>query len=238
MAAESERSVVPKVMTLDEKIARSLEILEQVYEEFGAGRIGVAWTGGKDSTVALHLWRRVLAGEEPGAAVRAVNLDTGLKFPEIIAFRDRMAGEWNIELHVGRPDFDLNGYPVAENPVTCCRDLKIIPMKKAVADLGLAVLLSGVRGDENEERADRPVREERSDPDHVLIHPLLHWSEMDIWSYHMQENLPYCELYDRGYRSLGCMPCTTLPDEAGDERSGRNRDKEAHMEQLRSLGYF
>ena len=225
-------------MTLEDKILKSLKILNQILDEFGVEHIAVAWTGGKDSTVALHLWGQVLGRRNEKSAVRAVNLDTGLKFPEIIAFRDRMTREWQIDLHVVRPDVRLADYPVAENPVTCCRDLKITPLKRAVSDLGLAVLVSGVRGDENEERRDRPVREQRSDPDHILVHPLLHWSEMDIWSYHVQENLPYCELYDQGYRSLGCMPCTTLPGAGGDERSGRNQDKEAQMEQLRSLGYF
>ncbi|HKK32876.1 MAG TPA: phosphoadenosine phosphosulfate reductase family protein [Desulfomicrobiaceae bacterium] len=226
-------------MILEQKIARSVELLQHVFDETGPDRTAVAWTGGKDSTVALFLWRQVLrAREGTDAVLRAVNLDTGLKFPEILAFRDRMAREWEVAVTVARPVVDPAAYPVAQNTVDCCRDLKILPLKQAVADTGLDVLLTGVRGDENAERRDRPVRESRSDPDHVLIHPLLHWSEMDIWSFHMQEGLPYCELYDQGYRSLGCMPCTTLPGTEGEERSGRNPDKEAHMDQLRALGYF
>jgi phosphoadenosine phosphosulfate reductase len=225
-------------MTLEEKIARSMELLEEVFDEIGPERVAVAWTGGKDSTVALFLWRRVLEAREADVPLRGVNLDTGLKFPEVLAFRDRVTREWGVSLTVARPDADPAGYPVALDPVSCCRDLKILPLKRAVADHGLAALLTGVRRDESEDRRERPVRERRTDPEHLLVHPLLHWSEMDIWSFHVQEGLPYCELYDLGYRSLGCMPCTTLPDEGGQERSGRNRDKEARMEQLRSLGYF
>lgn len=224
-------------MTLDEKIDLALSRIEELFREFGSGHVAVAWTGGKDSTVLLDLVRRYVVEELPGSKVLAVNLDTGVKFPEVLEFRDTLAEEWGIDLHVIAPDVAMKGYPVAEDPVTCCRELKIEPLKRAVAGLGIRALLSGVRADEHPDRAGRPWREERCDPDHVLAHPILEWSEMDVWSYHMQQGLPYCSLYDQGYRSLGCVPCTELP--AGqEERSGRSQAKERSMEQLRSLGYF
>ena len=226
-------------MTLDEKIDLALSRIEELFREFGSGRVAVAWTGGKDSTVVLDLVRRHVAVEPElqGAVVRALNLDTGVKFPEVLAFRDQMAKEWGVALRVIAPDVAIEDYPVAGDPVTCCRELKIEPLKRAVAGLEIRALLSGVRADEHPDRAGRPWREERCDPDHVLAHPILEWSEMDVWSYHMQQGLPYCSLYDQGYRSLGCVPCTELP--AGqEERSGRSRAKERSMEQLRSLGYF
>lgn len=226
-------------MTLDEKIDLALGRIQGLFRGFGPGRVAVAWTGGKDSTVVLDLVRRHMAGEPAlqGAVVRAVNLDTGVKFPEVLAFRDRMVREWGVALHVFTPEVTIQGYPLAEDSVSCCRDLKIEPLKRAVAGLGIRALVSGVRADEHPDRAGRQWKEHRTDPDHVLAHPILEWSEMDVWSYHMQQGLPYCSLYDQGYRSLGCMPCTELP--AGqEERSGRSQAKERSMEQLRSLGYF
>ena len=94
---------------------------------------------------------------------------------------------------------------------------------------------------------------------HVRIHPLLQWTELDIWKYIQRENIPINELYfaknGKRYRSLGCMPITKPVDSNADtvekiveelkttqvaERSGRSQDKETAymMQKLRSLGYM
>ncbi|MBG0775583.1 MAG: phosphoadenosine phosphosulfate reductase family protein [Desulfovibrionaceae bacterium] len=252
---------------LEEKVRRALTRLARVRERWrgcapqGPDPVRVAWTGGKDSTVVLHLWRRVLAGEDgagdggaradsvDGAcAPAALNLDTGHKFPEIVAFRDRLAVEWNVDLFVARPTgaAALPDYPVARDVVACCRDLKILPLAAALRELRVAALLTGVRADEHPERAARGWVERGrlpGGPRHVRVNPILEFTEMDVWAYHMQERLPYCTLYDRGYRSLGCAPCTAPPDDphagAGQgERAGRNAAKERNLHLLRSLGYF
>lgn len=229
-----------KVISLDDKVSLSKERLKSILENLGVGRVGVAWTGGKDSTTVLHLWREVIEehhGHGPDD-LRAINLDTGFKFPEILAFRDKLAAAWGVNVHVFRSDQVSSDVFGSHSKVDCCRILKIEPLKHAIRTLGLAALLSGVRADEHEVRADRTWREERIDPDYLLVHPLLHWSEMDVWAYHMSRGLPYCSLYDHGYRSLGCHPCTTLPQAGGDERSGRCAEKEDQMKVLQSLGYF
>lgn len=228
-----------KKMLLQDKIAGSRRTLEKILESHGVERTAVAWTGGKDSTVALWLWRSLLHGQDV-AKVRAVNLDTGLKYPEVLALRDQVARDWDIVLHVQRPDVDLEEYPVALDKLTCCRDLKILPLQRAVQEQGFAALITGLRRDEHPSRAGRDYLEYRLDPDHVQVNPLLDWTEMDVWACIMEHGLPYCNLYNDGYRSLGCMPCTLSPDQikGDDERSGRNQEKEGQMETLRSLGYF
>lgn len=104
-----------------------------------------------------------------------------------------------------------------------------------------------------------------SGADHVRIHPLLHWTEKEVWEYVKQEKLPFNPLYradyvkkvyglkNRRFRSLGCKPCTTpieskastideivheLEKAKEEERAGRAQDKEKIMERLRSLGYM
>ncbi|MFP4517326.1 MAG: phosphoadenosine phosphosulfate reductase family protein, partial [Desulfovibrionales bacterium] len=225
-------------LSLEEKVHISRNRIRATLDAYGLEHTVVAWTGGKDSTVVLHLMRRIVRekyGED--ARVRAVNLDTGCKFPEVTALRDRLSREWGIELHVARPEVSLEGYPLAEDTVQCCRDLKIDPLRRAISRLSIRALLTGLRHDEHPSRKQRQWREERLDPDHVQINPILHWTEMDIWAFHMQDKLPYCTLYEQGYRSLGCMPCTGLGS-GEEERSGRSQDKEHQLELLRSLGYF
>jgi phosphoadenylylsulfate reductase (thioredoxin) (EC 1.8.4.8) len=229
--------MVPAMNSLSEKVTAGRAALEGLLTRAEPGRVAVAWTGGKDSTVALALWREVLESRGLGP-LRALNLDTGLKFPEIIAFRDRLAGEWGLELTIVRPEVDLSSYPVARDKVACCRDLKIAPLSRALREADIAVLITGLREDEHAARAGLPFLEERADPPHLRANPLADWTEMDIWAHILERGLPYCDLYLQGYRSLGCMPCTHLPTDPADERSGRDQDKERHMAELRSLGYF
>lgn len=129
---------------------------------------------------------------------------------------------------------------MARNTLECCRDLKVEPLRRGLRELGVRALLTGLRRDEHPDRAGREVVEARQVPEHVQVNPILEWTEMDVWAFTMEQNLPYCPLYDQGYRSLGCMPCTKPAESAGEggERSGRDRDKESRMIALRSLGYF
>lgn len=225
-------------MNLQEKLAQSREFLRSLAQGHGPARVAVAWTGGKDSTVALALWREIVAAQDPSVQVCAVSLDTGFKFPEIVAFRDHWAAEWNIHLTVVRPAPGDVPAVVARNKMACCRSLKIDPLKRAVRELGLAALITGLRADESASRESVAPLEARRDPDYFQANPILAWTEMDVWSHTLAAGIPYCELYDRGYRSLGCMPCTTTSGPGQDERSGRDPEKEGRMADLRALGYF
>lgn len=222
-------------MTLFEKIVLVTSRMQEILDRFGP-RTAVGWTGGKDSTVVLYLWRQLLAAKVPEAKVLAVNLDTGCKFPEVLAFRDRLAREWDIDLHIARPGVVLSRYPLAADPLACCRDLKIIPLNASIAKLDIPALLTGVRADENPDRAARPWLEEHAKPHHFRAAPILEWTELDIWTFMVREGIPWCSLYDEGYRSLGCVPCTARAGHG--ERSGRDGRKEGQMELLHSLGYF
>ncbi|MGE4554178.1 MAG: phosphoadenosine phosphosulfate reductase family protein [Desulfovibrionaceae bacterium] len=225
---------------LAEKVAASLDLLDRALAPLDPARIAVAVTGGKDSAVALSLWRLALDRRAPGAPITALALDTGCKFPETLEMRDRLCALAGARLRVARPGPEADAVPLAQDKVACCRVRKVLPLLAAVRDLGLAALITGIRGDEHATRARRPAVEPVADPPHVRVHPLLHWTELDVWSFILERGLPYCSLYAQGYRSLGCMPCTrpaagAAPDQ---ERSGRDPDKEAHLDALRALGYF
>ncbi len=224
-------------MNLQEKMSLTRKIFEQALGLSPAGSIFAAWTGGKDSTVLLHQWMVLLQERDPGAQVRALNLNTGYKFPEVLEFRDEMAWEWDIDLVVAGPDSSAARELEGTSKVECCRTLKVKPLQKAVKQQGVKVLLTGIRRDEHPSRENTPEVQEKKDPDYYQVNPIAHWTEMDIWSYIMLKGLPYCSLYDAGYRSLGCMPCTVKGTHMN-ERSGRHQDKEESMDMLRSMGYF
>lgn len=222
---------------LDHTITATEKHLASLLEKHDTTAVRVAWTGGKDSTVVLFIWKALMDHHDLGP-VRAINLDTGCKFPETLRFRDRLAQEWDIDLHIARPTVSLDNYPLAKDAIACCRDLKVEPLKQAIRDTQTAVLLTGIRRDEHPNRGNRQPEEQRDDPQHLLVNPILDWTESDIWAFHARFGLPHCELYDQGYRSLGCQPCTTKTGASGNERSGRSKAKEASLGTLTDLGYF
>ncbi len=224
-------------MNLQEKMSLTRKIFEQALGLSPAENIFAAWTGGKDSTVVLHQWLHFLRERNPAVQVRALNLDTGYKFPQVMEFRNELTWEWGIELTVVGPDSSAIQDLGEISKVDCCRMLKVKPLQEAVTQHGVKVLLTGIRRDEHFSRQDTPEVQEKKDPDYFQINPIAHWTEMDIWSYIILQGLPYCSLYNEGYRSLGCMPCTVKGTHM-DERSGRHREKEENLEMLRSMGYF
>jgi len=220
--------------TLEQKEAESRKIIKEAIEKYGKDKIGVAWSGGKDSTTVLHLIKQEF-GEIP---IKVVFIDTSVKFPEIYTFRDKLAKEWNLDLIIAKNDEALKTIKIAENKQECCYLLKALPIRWTIENNNWKALITAVRWDEQEARKDEVYISPRENPSHIRIQPILHFPEIDIWSYIKRYNVPYCELYHKGYRSLGCMPCTTLGTPEGSERAGRSQDKEEIMQRLRELGYF
>ena len=191
---------------LEDKISKSKEVLNEALERF-AGKIALAWTGGKDSTTTLHLLRELGRGK---VAIPVLNIDTSVKFKEIYEFRDRLAREWNLDLIIVRNDEALKEIKIAENKEECCLRLKAEMIAGSIVRCGWQALITGMRWDEQPDRDQEEYFSPRETPPHVRVHPILHFTEMDIWQYIKTYQVPYCDLYHRGYRSLGCEPCTKL----------------------------
>ncbi len=222
--------------SLDEKIEKTFSYFRFIVDKVSdLDRVFVSWSGGKDSTALLWLWKKFLRQNHIKHKISAITIDTGFIFPEIKEFIEEFKKNKNIDLYTIKPDVDLSKYP-KDNVVLCCSELKIRPLKKAVKDLDIKFLLSGIRWDESEKRKGTLWLKERNDPYYIQINPIIHWTEMDVWTYHMKEDIPHCSLYDVGYRSIDCMPCTKIAKDS--ERSGRNSDKEDRLDILSSLGYF
>lgn len=222
--------------SLESKIAKSKEAINEAFKKHGE-KMAIFWTGGKDSTVLLHLMRDIF-GEK--AKFPILFLDTGLDFEEVYDFIERINKMWNLNLVTVKLSEKLaNEYKkqkTKKDRVTFASMMKIILLKQAVKEHKLPALVIGIRWDEHKERIGEKYFSERED--HVRIHPLLHWTEEDIWEYIRQFNVPYVSLYDLGYRSLGEKEFTKPAKTGGDERSGRAKDREVIMKRLRALGYF
>ncbi len=209
--------------------------------------------------------------------------NTGYKFSGIYEFRDRIAREWNLDLIVARNEEAIRrGMSPEKGKLQCCTALKTEALKALIRGRGFDALILAIRRDEHGIRAKERVFSPRDenfrwryedqpaemwdlyvkpseDFSHMRVHPLLHWTELDVWLYVKSEGLPVNPLYfarnGNRYRSLGCMPCTVpIPSNAStideiieelktskiSERSGRAQDKERAymMQKLRSLGYM
>jgi len=218
--------------TLEEKEKESRKLLKEAIEKFGMEKVAVAWSGGKDSTTVLHLIKQ----EFKKVIIPVVFIDTSVKFKEIYSFRDKIAKEWNLNLIIVKNEEALKTIKIAQNKEECCYLLKTIPLREAITSHGWQALITAVRWDEQEARKNETYFSRRETPPHTRIHPILHFRELDIWAYIRKYNIPYCELYHKGYRSLGCAPCTKIGGEA--ERAGRDKNKEEIMQRLRGMGYF
>jgi len=217
-------------MTLDEKVEKSKEIIKKAIEHWKP-HIGLAFSGGKDSTVILSLIREIY-GRVP---IPVMTNDTGVKFKETYEFRNRMKEEWGLDMIVARPKKSYE--EVKGERERCCYWLKIEPSERTMEEEGWKACFVGIRHDEHVARSREEYISERENGIY-RVHPILHWREADIWEYIRRNNIPYNPLYDKGYRSIGCKPCTVPTPMEGVERSGRDQDKEEIMERLRGWGYW
>ncbi len=154
-------------------------------------------------------------------------LDTGYHFQETYEYRDRMAAEWGLNLVNLLPRQTVVeqetqfGILYQSAPDQCCGFRKVEPLFRAVAEYD--VWLTGLRREQSPTRANlQPIDNFRLPAGKALrkVSPLAMWTGREVWSYMKEHGIPMLPLYDRGYTSIGCEPCTTPP--AGeDARSGR-----------------
>ena len=261
---------------LDALESQSVYILREAYARLD--RLALLWSLGKDSNVLIWLCRKAFFGHVP---FPVVHVDTGRKFEEMYAFRARYAAEWKLTLITAECP------PVAAvdpslPPAARAAARKTAGLKALLAAEGFTGVLAGIRRDEEGTRAKERVFSPRGDagewdfrdqpPEfwdqfgtdvpagcHLRIHPLLHWSEIDIWRYTAREGIPVISLYyardGKRYRSLGDKDITfpvesrasTIAEVIAEleattvaERAGRAMDHEAEdsFERLRADGYM
>jgi sulfate adenylyltransferase subunit 2 len=267
---------VARVDRLDELEAQSIFILREAFARLD--RLALLWSLGKDSNVMIWLARKAFFGRVP---FQVMHVDTAKKFPEMYAFRDRYAAEWGLNLVIEQcPPIDAVDPTLPPAARSAAR--KTEGLKRALAKHKFDGLIAGIRRDEEPTRAKERVFSPRgleggwdvrdqppefwdhfnaSPPPgaHLRIHPILHWTELDIWHYTRREGIPIIGLYlardGKRYRSLGDQDITfpvvsdartidaiiaELEETNTPERAGRAMDHESEdaFERLRTSGYL
>jgi phosphoadenosine phosphosulfate reductase len=179
-----------------------------------------------DGVVLAHMLQRIAPD------TRVVFINTGFHFPETLAYRDRIVAELPVRNFVElqpvmeREEFGrLYGLDLyARDPDLCCQINKVEPLRRYLRDA--RCWINGRRRDQSGGRQVLRVLEVYQDGLHK-VNPLVSWSGRDSYEYLQRHGVPLHPLFERGYASIGCEPCTrpVLPGE--DERDGRwaGRDK-------------
>ncbi|MBV8750120.1 MAG: sulfate adenylyltransferase subunit CysD [Candidatus Eremiobacteraeota bacterium] len=261
---------------LEQLEGQAITIVRDAYRLFAP--CCVLWSMGKDSTALLWLMRKAFLGAVPFPVVQ---LDTGMELPEVYEFRDRIAREWQLDLRVEQCPPEESSDP-AFPPQARAAARKTEGLRALLAREGYRAVFVGIRRDEQSTRAKERIVSPRAldggwnvreqPPEfwgytlteiphggHVRVHPLLAWTELDVWRYTRRDTIPIVPLYlardGMRYRSLGemnitvpvCSDAATIDDVIAElattreaERAGRTMDheSEASFERLRTGGYM
>ena len=149
-------------------------------------------------------------------------LDTFHHFADTLKYRDEMTEAWGLNLITLRAAEPRVGLWEADSTEACCARHKVGPLFAALE--GYDVWFTGLRRDQAASRANLQEREPFRLPSGTTVQrvaPLASWTAKDVWSYAKQHGIPLLPLYELGYTSIGCEPCTSLPLDPSNPRSGR-----------------
>ncbi len=207
-------------------VAQTLEsqgtaaVLRWAYQQFGPLEIGLACSFGAEDVALVDMVARLC----PGA--RVFYLDTDVLFPETYALIERVKARYDIDLKRYQPLLTLaeqaarHGEAVwTADPDACCGIRKIEPLKRALGEH--EAWITGIRREQAPTRANAQVVEWDAKFGLVKVNPLATWTEQDVWTYILANDVPYNPLHDQGYPSIGCTHCTRAVRQGEDPRAGR-----------------
>ena len=204
-----------RVSHLDALEAEAIFIIREVAAE--CRKPALLYSGGKDSAVVLHLASKAFApGRMP---FPLLHVDTGHNFPEVIAYRDKMAHKYGARLEARTLDDSIcRGTVVLKHPLESRNPHQSVTLMEAIRELELDACLGGARRDEEKARAKERLFSFRDplgqwDPkqqrqelwnlynaqvragEHMRVFPISNWTELDIWTYILREGLELPEIY-------------------------------------------
>lgn len=188
------------------------------------GKVAFSSSLGAEDQVLTHM----LAGI--GKPFKLFTLDTGRMFQECYELLEITRQRYSLPFEVYFPEASrvekmvsekgINlFYESVENRKQCCHIRKIEPLRRALK--GMEIWITGVRRDQSVTRGDTGTLEWDADLGLIKVNPLIDWSNEEVWNYIRERKVPYNTLHDKGFPSIGCLPCTRaiLPGE--DIRAGR-----------------
>jgi phosphoadenosine phosphosulfate reductase len=203
--------------------ADPLEILRWAFDESSLDRVAIASAYQAEGTAVIHMATLI----RPDVPI--LFLETGFQFAETLAFKEQLidrlglnvvdlVGEYTVEEQAAR--FGDRLYE--RDPERCCAINKVEPMFHALR--GLDAWITAFRRDSSPSRAAAPIIDQYElEPERLMvkINPVAAWTRAQVWRYLGEERLPHNPLYDLGYSSIGCAPCTRMRFRGEPERAGR-----------------
>jgi phosphoadenosine phosphosulfate reductase len=211
-------------------ISENVEIENKISEARSAVRNALALAGEACVTCSFQAedMAVLLMVRELRPDVPVLFLETGYHFPEVYQYRDEMTARYGLNLvnvmpveSVARQEAKF-GLLYQSQPDQCCKLRKVGPLFGALERFD--VWFTGLRRVQSPTRANLQVADEFPLPSGKKLHkisPLAAWTDKDVWSFAKSHYVPLLPLYDAGYTSIGCQPCTALPADPGNARSGR-----------------
>lgn len=196
-------------LTLVQKIAKAKELIKQTASEYP--NFSVAFSGGKDSAVLLHLICNTLGGHKR-ATLRVDSILSDTEFTETHDYLSAFASIYQVNIN---RHFYIND---KDKPEEASRGNKVEKFKEVMSDVDM--WYSGIRRDEGATRTEIQDVEERDGL--IKVNPIADFTEMDVWRYLAIYHVPVNNVYKKGYRSLSCKLSST-PEQSGNEaeRAGR-----------------
>ena len=199
-------------------------VLRWALQKFGRD-VALATGFGAEGCVLI----RMLAEIDTNA--RIFYLDTDLLFPETYELMKKLEATYGVRFEQRTSRLSLAAQAASygerlweQEPDVCCQLRKVDPLREILS--GLRAWITAIRREQTPARAGARVVEQDRKFELIKINPLAVWSRHDVWRYIKEHDVPYNQLYDLGYRSIGCQPCTTLVQIGEEERAGRWRGSE------------
>jgi phosphoadenosine phosphosulfate reductase len=198
--------------------APAIEILQWAWDTFGS-KAAASSSFQTQSVPLLHIISQVCP------AMPIIFLDTGFHFSDTLRFRDELQTRLKLNIVIAHPAIEksqlMTQYGHAlyrQDPDLCCYINKVEPKQRALK--GFEAWISGVRRDQTANRKNLPVLETQSTGP-LKIYPMLNWTRRQIFAYIHDHDLPAHPMFEKGYPSVGCMPCTRPITAGDDDRAGR-----------------
>jgi phosphoadenosine phosphosulfate reductase len=198
------------------------EILDALLDAHGGKSPCLTCSFQAEDMIALHMLRERIP------SVPVLFLDTGYHFAQTYEYRDRMAKEWSLNLVnvVPRKTVEQQesefGILYRSDPAQCCQLRKVVPLFESLEPYEL--WFTGLRREQSPTRKNLKKLEEHRLPSGktlLKVSLLADWNWGQVWEYTAKNRISYLPQYDQGYLSIGCEPCTAIPEDPANPRSGR-----------------